>query len=218
MNPPQRPLKPGFARKPPDEPAALPVPWPSGLGLGPRAGSPTGHPPARPPAASMAHTGRPSQDTMPSAETCRPTFSFCPFLFFPRPWRLLDLVPELLLLTAGLGWVFFLPSTFLRLPAKRTARVCASRVPMAYAKGAPAKALQVENQRQHPRVTSEGTNPTARAGVRDLALHHGGLIGDKRTMAHFHGHPANPAFRPILPPWSCQGCSVGGAAGQVPKL
>lgn len=128
--PPQRPLKPGIAREPPDEPAALPVSWP------------TRRMPARlhSAAAGVAPSRRPFQDTRPRRGPGRPTFSFCPFLFFPRPWRLLDLVPELLLLTAGLGWVFFLPSTFLRLPAKRTPWVCASRVPMASPKGAPAKA------------------------------------------------------------------------------
>lgn len=43
-------------------------------------------------------------------------FDFFPFLFLPRPWRFLDLVPELLLFTDDLDCVFLLPDTFLRLP------------------------------------------------------------------------------------------------------
>lgn len=62
----------------------------------------------------------------PAAGETRVTFVFFPFLFFTRPWRLLDLVPELLLLTASRDWVFFLPRTFFRLPTERVLRVWAS--------------------------------------------------------------------------------------------
>lgn len=53
------------------------------------------------------------------------TFDLFPFLFLARPWRFLDLVPEPLLFTDDLDWVFLLPDAFFRLPTKRTLRVCA---------------------------------------------------------------------------------------------
>lgn len=59
--------------------------------------------------------------TLPS----KATFDFFPFLFFTRPWRFLDLVPELLLFTHDLDCVFLLPDTFFRLPTKSTLRVYA---------------------------------------------------------------------------------------------
>lgn len=48
------------------------------------------------------------------------TLAFCPFLLLARLWRLLSLVPQLLPFADGLDWLFFLPGTFFRLPAKST--------------------------------------------------------------------------------------------------